>query len=952
MTDAASGPELRLYSPAAERDAFEQALRVRPSVAARLRLAWALRQSDAARAAALLDGLRDGLSKSSPPLGREAEIAALRVRLIAAEQAVLGSQVAQAQVAQAQVLAELALAFCAAGDPLGSADAEWISHRLATLVWDRVLMQRHLGAALAFAEQAGDTERLLIFQAESLRQLAFADLAAAEPAAADLLALEPAHQSPAAAAALSDLRGVLASLRGDYPSCLREYEAAFHAALDTGQQRRAIVLASNLGFNAASSGDTATAMHWLQLSLGLARAAGWPMLIGGTLMHIGDLLWRLDQRSAAREHLQEALGHLQQMPSSRNHGSTLNLLARLALEEQDFAEALRLYAAMGDCAAATAADLHTLRGLGRSRALIGLARAAEALALAEETLAFVRAQGHTSYEVEALWVRAEALQCLQPQGAGALADFEQALSLAQTPGAGAAPVALLDAASRAHAAQGHFERAYALATTAAAQRERDFSEDNAKRLAALKAQHQLETARTENLHLRRVAELEAARYAVLRDNHELLLRLGEVGQEIARELQPQGIYDALAAQVHKLLPADSVALYVRDETGTRLDFAFGQELGERFTDPPLALDDPSSYCARCVREGLEFVVGDAIPIDPRNEVPGSIFMASMMFMPVRAGERIAGAMTVQCVAPQAYGEREQLIFRMLCAYGAIALENARAWARLSRLQQHLMAQEKHAALGALVAGVAHELGTPIGNCVLVASTLAQSAQGVQRALDERTPLKRSELLGFVAQHSEGLAVIEQSMATAAGLVRSFKEVAVDRSAELRREFDLAELCAQTGGALRVALRRAGVELVLEVPPGLRLDGYPGALSQVLMILLQNALTHAFEPGQGGQLTLGAAASDAEHLRLWLQDSGRGMPEAVRARVFEPFFTTRLGQGGSGLGLSIGHAITSGLLGGQLEVASTLGAGSRFTLNLPRVAPLAAQSAPTPSAEPA
>ena len=135
-------------------------------------------------------------------------------------------------------------------------------------------------------------------------------------------------------------------------------------------------------------------------------------------------------------------------------------------------------------------------------------------------------------------------------------------------------------------------------------------------------------------------------------------------------------------------------------------------------------------------------------------------------------------------------------------------------------------------------------------------------------------------------------------------------------------------------ALGVALRRTKLSLQLDVASGLRLDSFPGTLDQVLMILINNAMFHAFEPEAEGRIELGSRLMPNGWVQVWVADDGKGMPPSVVARVFEPFFTTRFGQGGSGLGLSIAHNLVHGILGGRLEVTSTQGVGSRFTLVLP------------------
>lgn len=255
---------------------------------------------------------------------------------------------------------------------------------------------------------------------------------------------------------------------------------------------------------------------------------------------------------------------------------------------------------------------------------------------------------------------------------------------------------------------------------------------------------------------------------------------------------------------------------------------------------------------------------------------------------------------------------------------------------LRQAQAGLVQAEKLASLGALVAGVAHELNTPIGNAVMVASTLADHQRGFEVAI--AGGLRRTALEAYLATAREAVQVLERNLRRAAELVGSFKQLAVDRSSDQRRRFELAEVVQEVLLALSPTLRRSAVRLEADVPGGLPLDSYPGPLSQVLVNLINNALLHAFEPDSAGQVWLLAEPQGPDRLRLRVRDNGRGIPEAALGRIFDPFFTTRLGQGGSGLGLHIVYNLVTGVLGGRIEVLSQVGQGTEFVIDLPACAP--------------
>jgi signal transduction histidine kinase len=317
---------------------------------------------------------------------------------------------------------------------------------------------------------------------------------------------------------------------------------------------------------------------------------------------------------------------------------------------------------------------------------------------------------------------------------------------------------------------------------------------------------------------------------------------------------------------------------------------------------------------------------------------------SALFAPLLIGERLLGVMTIQSPLAQAYDEHELMIFRTLSAYAAIALDNAAAYQRLQQTQSRLLAQEKLAALGALVAGVAHELNTPIGNSLLMASTLEQRSAAVERAMGEKS-LRRQQLQDYLRDIQAVARLLTQGLESAARLIVSFKQVGVDRTAEQRRPFELAELGEQVLATLQAGIRQRGHRLELDIPAGLALDSFPGPLGQVLSNLVNNAMLHGFGERRGGLMRLSARPLPQGQLEIRFQDDGVGIQEAHARRIFEPFFTTKFGQGGSGLGLSISHNIVHSLLGGTLSLdRPDGGSGCCFVIQLPLQAPLSEEEA--------
>lgn len=265
-------------------------------------------------------------------------------------------------------------------------------------------------------------------------------------------------------------------------------------------------------------------------------------------------------------------------------------------------------------------------------------------------------------------------------------------------------------------------------------------------------------------------------------------------------------------------------------------------------------------------------------------------------------------------------------------------ELASALQTLNMAQEELVRSEKLAALGSLVAGVAHELNTPIGNSLMVASTLVDQTRNLTTHYQSANGLKRSMLENYIADANKAGDILIRNLHRAADLVISFKQVAVDQTSSQRRTFTLAEMVSEIMLTLWPSLKKTSYKVEQKIAKGLVLDSYPGPLGQVLANLVNNALLHAFEGRESGTVTIEAHELGDDWIEMIVQDNGVGIPQANLNRIFDPFFTTKLGAGGSGLGLNITHNIVTGILGGRIRVQSEVGVGTTFILALPLVAP--------------
>ncbi len=256
-----------------------------------------------------------------------------------------------------------------------------------------------------------------------------------------------------------------------------------------------------------------------------------------------------------------------------------------------------------------------------------------------------------------------------------------------------------------------------------------------------------------------------------------------------------------------------------------------------------------------------------------------------------------------------------------------ALEQLRA------SQDSLASSEAKATLSLLVASVSHELGTPLSNSVMAASTLAERASDFQ-GLVEAGAIKRSDFTAFVATIGEGTDLIQRNLHRAHELLGHFRQVAADQASEQRRVFDVAQTIQEILHTLQPSLKRFPHRVTLDIPSGITMDSQPGALGQIVINLINNAYLHAFDHETPGLLTVRVRLADTQ-VHLVFADNGVGIAPDNLSKLFEPFFSTKIGQGGTGLGLAIVHNLVVKTLGGAIRVSSDLGHGTRFEIELPQ-----------------
>ncbi len=264
---------------------------------------------------------------------------------------------------------------------------------------------------------------------------------------------------------------------------------------------------------------------------------------------------------------------------------------------------------------------------------------------------------------------------------------------------------------------------------------------------------------------------------------------------------------------------------------------------------------------------------------------------------------------------------------------AVIRARVRNQLELKHHRAELLQAEKMAALAHLVAGVAHEINTPVGTTLTAASHILDQTGALERQLADGS-LRRSDLRAYLESVRDAAELVQSNTNRTASLIGSFREVAVDQTQDERRGFDLCAYLHEAGDSLRPRLERAGHAIRVACDETIPCDSYPAALFRILSHLVDNATAHAYAEGEAGTLAIAGRRVDDGTAEIVFSDTGCGMDAGDRERAFEPFYTNRRGEGHSGLGLHIVFNLVTRILGGSVGLHSTPGEGTTVRLRLP------------------
>lgn len=861
-------------------------------------LAWHLRQRDTGRALALADA-------AEALLPVDAQVLRARLRLVRAEAGWLRAKLAAATELSLQAQAEM----MRAGDGAGVADALVLQAMLAQERGDQSAVLDLLSKAHAQAEQAGDAARSALAQAMTAFDAGFGDIDEAERHwGGPMAALQSSPDSLLAMWAW-DFCAQVDYRRGRFVEAISGRYQAYHHAVASGQTRRVILACLNTGTHYFNLNNNDAALRWIEQGMQLARPTGWPSVNGGGLQLLGRVLAELGRLEAAREAMDEAVRVL--LPVA---GSTIGRLASF--------QACHLAARMGDNESAVAglrqllscfeadgsANMVQKCLLELAPALAQLGRHQEALATVERALQMAQAELSSVAEIDALGVAAEvhdiitrgAPWAVANRGARpALALLQRAIELsAQVPNY-VTPASTWDQLAAEHALLGDHVQAHAAAQQAGLARQRSQQQETSNRALAMSAQIEIERMQVEHERLHEQAELSAQRASLLQSTHDTLKRLGHIGLEIAEQLDVDAVFARIYGHLQALVDAPHLSIWLVDEATQTLRLRFGIESGSPLPATSVAVQSANSNLARCLRDEHEVEYQSHEGVEQAGHLPRRPRMRTELFGPLRVRERIVGVMSIQSPRPGAYGERERLVFRTLCAYGAVALGNAAVYSDLSCARGQLQVasaaehQARHQAERAtllkneLLAHVSDALRKPLGSLhetLLKLQPTALAADGVSRQLRLRAALEQCQQVTLLAREMLDLARLESG------------------AVQLAREpFSLAELTQDVLHKLQPVAAGRGQRLSVHAALGLPdvvadIAMIDHALSAFIQFTLQRAMV-----GSEVQVHL-TCAGDALRVEII---STEAETEADSEAAAQPLpWPARTAPDGSHLGLTI------------------------------------------------
>ena len=719
-------------------------------------------------------------------------------------------------------------------------------------------------------------------------------------------------------------RGRQALSRGRPDEAVPALVRARELAEQAGQLRKAIQLSLDISAAYTQLDDAATALQWARQATDLARPAGRPACLGRCLAAVATLLKVLQRPAEARLAASEAHHVLQPLVGMHTRAAVDLMLADLDLEAGALDRASAGYRSLLAQQPQPGPGVTVAAWCGLGQALTLRGEGAPALAALQHAQALAQQAGLADLQIRALQLMAEWHTRwpapLSPAAAAHSARvhlLSQAVALAAAvPGALVAP-GLLDPLAQAHAQAGDLALAYQTAQQAANARRAMQARKAATREMALSLRREMEATRVERERLREDALHAAQRAGQLRANQAMLEQLGRIGQAITGQLDIDTVFSRIQAHLTDLVAVDHLSIWLLQPDGQTLGLRFGVEAGQRMAPAQVRLDASFSKVAQCLRNNHELLHESPADRPEPGHMPGTLRTHSALFGPLQVRGHTVGVLSIQSTQAQAYGQREQLVFRTVCAYGAIALDHAAAYEQLQQARQamqragdgerqaRLRAQQATRMKNDFLARVSQDLRLPLAQLHVSLQDVQASAQAGHDSLT--TALKRSHEVNVLARDLLELARLES------GAVNPEPEV-----------FSLTELIHDVLHKLADGLSRRGQSVQLQpLETGCDVRGDIGMIERVLTELLGHA--SARSPAGGG-IGLGVLVQ-ATQVHVQVLDSGPSWADAAASGL-----PSGPDRAGTGLGLLIAGELLR-LHGQALSFQAVDGHGQQAGFNL-------------------
>ena len=439
-----------------------------------------------------------------------------------------------------------------------------------------------------------------------------------------------------------------------------------------------------------------------------------------------------------------------------------------------------------------------------------------------------------------------------------------------------------------------------------------------------------------------------SKQALERSYHDIKI-ISEIGQKINASLDLETVLTNVYEHINQLMDGTIFGIGLCQYEQHIIQVVLAIEKGNRYKPYSRSMKDKNQFPVWCI-DNDEVVFINDLELDSGRyletheydtKLKEQVFLndgayagvpQSMIYVPIRSTDKILGYITVQSFSKHAYQEVHVDILNTLAAYAGTAIINSLEHQRLIDSRKELLESEKMASLGMLVAGVAHEINTPVGICLTTASHLQNEAECLVAAKASGR-LTSTHFDRFNQMQQESLTLLLNNLAKTSELISHFKDVVVNHAVEVKSCFNVKSLVEDTLETLASELQQKSVSCELICEDNMEANTYASSLSRVISTLVMNSLLHAFVDKDDGHIVIFARIAGQE-LHICYKDNGIGMDKKLANQIFEPFYTTKRSDGCLGLGMHVVYnQVTQGLQG-TVKCTSAIGEGMQIDINIP------------------